>query len=251
MIGVYPFMLYPGVVMAHPDLSEDQWSLLTPEGVFNENETLSRGGYTAMWENVPEGGVGYEARCEGGKGPVQYGIKLVPGEDVVDLELRITNCQEQVWKEVMADICLMNIRAPHFYDGEYRRTFVIGPSGLTHVSEFIASPKRPVFRRKGRKKDALHFYWPENSTFWNMTDVEISGDIVLTQSVDGEWTAAFGWEALAMVSCNTDAAHGCVHANPHLTNIPAGGAGTVRGKIYIAHQRPEEVVERFVKECGT
>lgn len=261
MIGLYPFMLYPGVVLAHPELPDDQWSLLTPEGVFNHmpegtrpglvgEKTLSRSEYTAMWRNLPGGGVGYEARSASGQGPIRYGISLVPGDDCVDLELTVTNCQDRAWEEVMVDLCLMNIRAPRFYDADYRRTYVIGPAGLTPVADFMASPKRPVFRRAGRTKGSLHFFWPENSKFWNMTDVELSGNLVLTQSVDGEWTAAFGWEDLYAVTCNQDLAHGCVHADPHVGDIAPGQAGQVKGKIYIARGRPKEIIERFGAETG-
>lgn len=250
MIGLYPFMLYPGVVLAHPELPDDQWSLLTPEGVFNHEQTLSRSEYVAMWSNLPGGGVGFEARSASGQGPVRYGISLASGEDCIDLELTVANCQDRVWQEVMVDLCLMNIRAPHFYDADYRRTYVLGPAGLTPVVDFMASPRRPVFRWAGRTKGSLHFFWPENSRFWDMTDVELPGNLVMTRSVDGNWTAAFGWEDLYMVACNRDTAHGCVHADPHLGDVAPGQASRVKGKIYIARQRPEEIVRRFEEEVG-
>jgi len=249
MIGVYPFMLYPGVVLAHPELPDDQWSLLTPEGVFNNVETLSRVDYIAMWRNLPGGGVGYESR-ESGQGLVKYGFSLVPGDDSIDLELAITNCNDKMWKGVMTDICLMNIRAPHFYDAEYTRTYVIVPEGLARVADFMKSPARPVFRRAGHIRESLHFFSRERSSFWYMTDIELADNLVLTQSVDGEWTVAFGWEDLHMAACNSDTAHGCVHANPYLGDIAPGQANRVRGKIYIARQQPEEVVERFRTEMG-
>lgn len=245
MIRVYPFMLHPGVVLAHTDLPADQWSLLSPEGVFDREATLSRTEYVALWQDLPDGGVGYQARGDGGRGRVEYTFSLMPEEDCVALELAVGNRDHRPWKEVFVDVCLMQIRAPHFFDPEYSRTYVVGQSGLTPVAHLVASPQRPVFRHSGRTTDSLHFF--TSGSFWDVSDVEVSGNIVLTRSVDGEWTVAFAWDQLHMVACNSDGAHGCVHADPHLGDIAPGETKRVRGRITIAHSPCEEVAKRCLE----
>ncbi|MFA5865061.1 MAG: hypothetical protein WC975_10300 [Phycisphaerae bacterium] len=249
MIHLYPFMLYPGVVLAHSEFPEDQWSLLSPEGIFCSGRTLFRQEYVALWQNGPNGQIFYEAINPPmeNQGLVKYRFLMAPGNDVIDIKLTLTNLENQPWKEVMVDICLMDVRAPHFYDPDYTRTFVVTHKGLSPVAEFLASPQRPVFRKAGRTGDSMHFFGPPN-TNWIIMPEQVVQNIVITQSVDRKWTVGFGWEELSMVACNSDLAHGCIHADPHLGDIDPGRSVTVAGKIYITAQSPEKVLDRFEME---
>ena len=251
MMQLYPFMLYPGVVIGDPRLPEDQWSLLTPEGVHCEGRVLSRTGYVAQWTAGPGGAVCYEALNHDGEAPraVNYRFSLVPGEDFVDLELAITNLDTQAWRGVMADICLMNVRAPHFYDEDYGRTFVLTQAGLSRVSDLMAAPLRPFFRRSGASEGSLHFY-RDAGGFWTPSEAEVAGNVVMTQSVDGKWTTAFGWRDICMIACNCDTAHGCVHSNPCVGDILSGRRATAAGRIYVARQTPEELAARFATDMA-
>jgi len=242
-------MLYPGVVIAHSEFPEDQWSLLSPEGVFCPGRILSRQEYVALWQNGPNGQIFYEAINQPmeNRGSVQYRFLMAAGDDVIDITLTLTNLENQPLKEVMVDLCLMGVRAGHFYDPDYTRTFVITHKGLSPVAEFIASPERPVFRKAGRTSDSMHFFGPPN-TFWIITPEELARNIVMTQSVDRKWTVGFGWEDLSMAACNSELAHGCIHADPYLGDINPGQSVTMAGKIYITPQSPEKLLDRFESE---
>ncbi|OHE72603.1 MAG: hypothetical protein A2007_06495 [Verrucomicrobia bacterium GWC2_42_7] len=244
-------MGYPGVVITHSELPDNQWSLLTPEGVFCTGRILSRTEYAAKWQNLPRGGIYYETKNHSNKtnGCVEYYFSMLPCEDVIDLTLKITNLDELIWRQVMADICLMNVRAQNFYDPDYSRTFIATRKGISPVSDFMESPKRPVFFKASKDSASMHFYI--GNPFWNITDINITENIVMTQSIDGRWTIGFGWQDICMISCNSDEYHGCHHSNPYLGDIVPNQTAQINGKIYIAQQTPENLLRRFMSEMNT
>jgi len=232
MIGLYPFMNYPGVVLTHSELPGNQWSFLSPEGIFERQHTLARWNeFIAGWKDLPGGGCGYEAMSGHGRGILGYGIALSPSDDSVRLELQITNHSNELWRDLFVDMCLMHIRAPEFYDPQYKRTFIDIPGGKRRVSELAEREQRPLFIRHERSNESMHFYAPPKNRFWNWSDTRTTGNVVTTRSIDGQRSVSFEWEEIQMIACNWDLEHGCVHADPYLGNIPPGESRRISGMI--------------------
>lgn len=136
----------------------------------------------------------------------RYGISLTPSSnDVLQLELAVTNAGTEPWRDVFVDTCLMHIRAPEFYDPDYRRTFVrTTEKQHTCVGDLALAPQRPIFIRDGRDTANMHFYAPVRSQFWTWSVTRVAGNRVQTHSRDGRWSVTFGWENIQLIACNWD-----------------------------------------------
>jgi len=258
-----------GVVMAAEDSPETRIVLTPQAGAMQVTARVPRwndaafalgipetiGCREALLVNFPEARIEWEGpdsagvvACSWGPGGrISYSLRLVPGEDFVDVEMTVRNHTEFLWRDVFAFNCVNPIQAPTFQDWKLGRTYMQSQGKPRCMDET---------RRVQGSMPTVQFYLPEDVSsgsesvfvrgFGATSPDRTDGSWIVTVSEPaGGYMAATASEA-AFLFDNLDRC--CLHAAPSFGDIGPGEASTTVSRIYLAQGDLQQFVERHAAD---
>ena len=164
-------------------------------------------------------------------GLLSYRLRAIPGADVVDLEIEITNLSDEDWHDVFAFNCLNPVRAPQFKDWDHERTYL---SRAGRAVPLVA------MRRNPGRRPTVSIYLPEAKGEVHPF-AAASGGISPDRS-DGAWMVSLSEPPGAYIAATSDSAaflfanqdRCCLHSAADFGTIVAGNSQSVRSRMYFA-----------------
>ncbi len=178
------------------------------------------------------------------EGEVHYHVRLVPGDDFVDIEMTVGNLSADTWRDVFAFNCLNPTGAPDFQDWKLERTY-------------MSSHGRPLQMAKTRRvrghMPTVGFYtheqtpWGHESPFvrgFSATSPNRTDDSwIATISEDGKsHMAATSLDALFLFD-NLDRC--CIHSATSFGDIGPKEKSSTVARLYLAQGGLGEFLARF------
>ena len=181
---------------------------------------------------------------------VHYHVRLVPGEDFVDIEMTVQNLSADTWRDVFAFNCLNPTGASGFHDWKLERTY-------------MSSHGKPLLMAKTRRvrghMPTVGFYtheqtpWGHESSFvrgFSATSPNRTDDSwIVTISEDGRsHMAATSQDALFLFD-NLDRC--CIHSATSFGEIGPNEKSSTVARLYLAQGGLDEFLARFQADRET
>ncbi|MBE7501708.1 MAG: penicillin acylase family protein [Verrucomicrobiales bacterium] len=200
------------------------------------------------WQGPDAQGVVSCAWSPGGR--IWYSLRLLPGEDTVDVEMTIRNHTEFLWHDAFAFHCLNPIQAPTLLDWDLERTYLSQEGKPKRLAE--------TTRVRG-SMPTVGFYLPERVVegeesvfvrgFRATSPDRTDGSWIITLSEpSGAYMAATAHE-IAFLFDNVDRC--CIHAAPSFGDIGPGEASTVVSRLYLARGTLDTFLQRLREDRAT
>jgi len=195
------------------ELQGNRFRLWLPENViakdYNQPVTTE-----VRWETV-EGGAKLKGYALPGP-PIKLDIEIDVHADHLDFRLLLENNSPTIQEDIEINICLQVAGAPDFRDQQGERTFVWCGGRLQCIND-AGTPAQTHLR-----------FHPDKSCFATCEDQHHGFGFIGVRSRSGT-PMAMAWPSHSRYLCNTSIGMCCLHANPFLDRLDAGGSRTIRG----------------------
>lgn len=174
----------------------------------------------------------------------RFGIRLTAQEEFLDIELTIQNEREIPMAYVDWFFCVVGLESPSIGDGMYERTFLF--DGET-FQKLTGGGAEKIYHVTG-PQGGDGFIPPLHAEPRHPRGpVDAGAALVMVQSVDGNHTAALGFERSH--SIYSSSGNRCFHADPSFgLDLQPGEQRKIRGRLYLMKGAPSDALDRFRKD---
>lgn len=158
-------------------------------------------------------------------------LECHPG--LVTLTLSIRNLSREPWRQASGVVCLRLVEAPTFADGDLTRTYMRLGGEFVCLAGTDRSQGNPLFNAylcAGVEPPAA---WSAPGALWTARREVPDDGFIATVARDGSGVVALLWEPAHDVGCNSSEQFRCIHSNPLIGDLGAGGTASCRGCICV------------------
>lgn len=223
-----------------PVFPRERFNLGIPESIGDAARSIWFGGIEVEWS---EGEAGAWVQKATKEGELSYEITLTPYEDVVDIDLTLTNLSGRTWAQSQAFNCF-NCSGPSVSDHECVR----------HWCRVGGEFKRLIeVPRKFSRRATIQLYSVEGQppgselpfvANFRATpeDVELEGWLAI-ESRDGKRLVATASKPALFLFQNME--YSCVHASPSFGPLAPGETGSALNKVYFVEMSLNDWYDRM------
>ena len=177
-----------------------------------------------------------------GKG--QFSIRLKAAADYIDINMKIRNDTKRVMPWVDWYFCPVAFEAPSLLNRDLDRTYLFDGKRLVTLAE-TGDPSETMYLVTGDRGSAgfippLHAAHPASKT-------KARAPLVIVENRAGTHSLGLAFERAHSIF--SSAGNGCYHADPFFGHqLKPGEERTVRGRLYLAAGKPQDLFKRFAAD---
>ena len=223
-----------------PAFPREQFNLGIPESIGDAARSIWFGGIEVAWS---EGEAGAWVQKATKEGELSYEITLTPYEDVVDIDMTLTNLSDRTWAQSQAFNCF-NCGAPSVSDHECVRHWCRVGGEFKRLVEvprkFSRRATVQLYSVEGQPPGAeIPFVHQFKAT---PEDVALEGWLAV-ESRDGERLVATASKPALFLFQNME--YSCIHASPGFGPLEPGETGKALNKVYFVEASLQDWYDRM------